>query len=398
MKKVTFPFSKFVSLMPFVLVITLFASCKVVVEDYAGASIFGRNTSGVYDEEDKYNINLLECAAHLKPVKVEEVPGTGGYFFTALSGEYTNANGWTFQSAVKELSPSSLHVKTYDVQGTATRVGCEIHMEYTPGPNDPTNVHWIQVVQTNHSLRPPAGHDNSATYVDRPGTATTPYYDNGYAANTTDLYDFPGRLDAGAPHTWEATTFLVEGPAIGAGAGNVLIYTPGFRWGWVNECKLIIDFPDWFFFLQYPLALQVERPWKPGGTLALNINSNEGFTLAKGEEQIPVLLEEGSINLNIGKTMDAGGFYSLSLQEGFIKFGSYQTGTTTVRGGIGQIEKASGYLHEESGEASLQMELKVPGPDGPIRMLWTSHAQLDKESQSLIIDTGTQGVEMSKSQ
>lgn len=187
----------------------LLSGCGVVVERYGAANIFGRTTSGIYDLEEPYQRGLMSCKTTLKPAKVDEVSGVAGTYFNTLSALFPTSDGWSYSTAVSKLSRRTIHVKTYDAQGTATRVGAEIHIRYNPRSGDPSsNIHWIQVLGTNHSLRAPAGHGNSATYVDIPGTATTPYYDNGYAANSgncgagCDFYDFPGRIDAGSSHNW----------------------------------------------------------------------------------------------------------------------------------------------------------------------------------------------------
>ncbi len=375
-----------------------FSACKVVVEDYAAANVFGYNTSGVYDPKESYQINILDCETKLMPVKVDEVPGTGGVFFNTVSGQFTNADGWTFQSAAEELSSGALRVKTYDAQGTPTRVGCEIHMVYRPQGDDPTNIHWIQVINTNHSLKPPAGHGNSSTYVDIPNSATTHYYDDGYAANVTNLYDFPGRVDASNTHNWEATTFIATGPAIGTGAGNIVLYSPGFKWGWVNECKLIIDFPDWFFYLERIIVFQLNTELSPGGNIAMTSDGGANLVLSREDLKVPVKVKGMQLNLEVGDKIDAGGYYTLNVLDGQISLDGYDLNDERVEPFNAKIQAGSGYVHWETWEASLQMETQVAGPDGPINMVFTGTGQFDRRRNTFTLSTEIKGIEKSKIQ
>lgn len=215
-----------------------------VKEDYKSATInFAQGspvTSGVYDKTDPYSIGLDPWVANLVPARPVYVRSSAS-FFNVLSAAFTGAQGWSFASAATELSNDSLVVRTYDVQGTAARVGAEFHVEYVPKGTDPTaNVHWIQVISDNHNVTNNPGHGNAENIVD---TATTsPYYDSGFAATSREFYDFPGRTDANKSHNWDAILFLVTGPAIGT-PGLVTFYG-GIQWGWENHPILAAPVPE----------------------------------------------------------------------------------------------------------------------------------------------------------
>lgn len=193
-------------------------------------------TSGVYDKTDLYMIGAQQWVASLLPVNPIYLRGTAGNFFDVLSAAFPTSAGWSYASAVNPLSDNSLVVRTYDVQGTAGRVGAEFHVDYVPHGTDPTsNVHWIQVVTDNHNVTSDPGHGNAENVVDTnsPG-GRSPYYDDGFAATSTSFYDFPGRTDANKSHTWVADLFLVTGPAPGDGPGLITFYG-GVEWGWENH-------------------------------------------------------------------------------------------------------------------------------------------------------------------
>lgn len=191
-------------------------------------------TSGVYDRSDPYTIGANSWVANLLPVNVTYLAGTAGNFFDVLSAAFPTSAGWSYQSAVKPLSDNSLVVRTYDVQGTAARVGAEFHLDYVAHDGDPTtNLHWIQVVTDNHNVTDNKGHGNAENIVDLAPTATSPYYDDGFAATSSSFYDFPGRTDANQSHTWKAQLFLVTGPA--AGTPGLITFYGGVEWGWENH-------------------------------------------------------------------------------------------------------------------------------------------------------------------
>lgn len=210
----------------------------VIKESYSSANVFGFTTSGVYDFSDNYTIGTTNWVCNLRPARPTEINNTSGVNFFSTLNTWATGTNWSFVSAVNTLSADSLVVHTYDAQGTPGRVGAEFHVEYVPHAGDPTtNVHWIQVVTDNHSITAGGGggHGVPEKIVDNPFSPgnRAPYYDDGGAANGTHFYDFPGRTDAGASHTWDAELFLVTGPAANA-AGQVTLYRTGISWGWEN--------------------------------------------------------------------------------------------------------------------------------------------------------------------
>ena len=207
-----------------------------IQEQYQGASVFGYDTSGVYDATDTYCDG--RCTASLNPLQPANLARGGtANFLGVLQAAFPVASGWTFAAAGADLTNGSLRVRTYDVQGTDAQVGAEFHVQYVPGAGDPTeNIHWIQVVTDNHNVTNNPGHGNNENIVDNPFSPAgrAPYYDDGAAANGTHFYDFAVRTDAKRNHTWIADLYLVVGPAANA-PGQVTIYS-GIQWGWENTC------------------------------------------------------------------------------------------------------------------------------------------------------------------
>lgn len=212
------------------------AGGAVIKEDYGSRNVFGYTTSGVYDYSDPYTVGTTNWQARLIPARPTEINNTNGNFFFTTLANWAQGSNWTFNSAVNTLSNDSLVVRTYNADGAAARVGAEFHVEYVPGPGDPTaNVHWIQVVRDNHKLGTGGGHGVPELIVDNgasPGNRS-PYYDDGGAADGRNFYDRPWRDDGGASHLWEAELFLVTGPAPN-NAGLVTLYRTGISWGWEN--------------------------------------------------------------------------------------------------------------------------------------------------------------------
>lgn len=206
-----------------------------VQADYASRVSFGRTTAGVNRQTQAYTVGTDNWTANLVPPTVSEINNTGGeFFFAQLAAEYPAASGWSFSSAVNTLSNNSLKIHTYAVTGSAGFVGAEIDIEYVPGVGDPTaNIHWIQVVRDNHNVTGNPGHGNGELVVDQNNGRRSPYYDDGFAANSRNFYDFSGRNDGGATHLWQAELYLVVGPAATA-PGPVTIYRTGMAWGWNN--------------------------------------------------------------------------------------------------------------------------------------------------------------------
>ena len=191
-------------------------------------------TSGVYDEFDLYRI-AQPWEATLTPMDSTHLSSAAGNFLNVLSTAFPITAGWSYGTSGDALSDNSLVVHTYDVLGTPTRVGAEFHAEYIPHGTDPTsNIHWIQVVTNNYPVSDDI-HGNTANVVDTisPG-GRSPYYDDDGSATDRQFYDFPDRIDADMSHTWVADLFLVTGPDVNAGPGEITFYN-GIRWGWENQ-------------------------------------------------------------------------------------------------------------------------------------------------------------------
>jgi hypothetical protein len=137
------------------------------------------------------------------------------------------------------LSDDSLIVHLYEAVHAAAGesaicdylacVGANFGVEYKPGKDDPTDVHWIQIITAD-------GKSSIDNGLSRQGL---PYYDDGGTADKTGFLDYPRRGDA-TKHTWIADLFLVTGPAIPTGdhgpAPGPINVLGGIQWGWENHC------------------------------------------------------------------------------------------------------------------------------------------------------------------
>jgi len=182
--------------------------------------------------------------------------GLANPFLQALSNGVFSS--WTFNyNTAVTLADNSFQVGTYDAQGPPpppsnnaalpgectsvnTCVGSEFFLNYVPTGNDPTtNIHWVQIVFANYT--PQNGRGSPGYLVDvaddlKIGSlAITPYYDAGFAANTTSFLDIPFMTGADQPTDFDALTLLVSGPSSSDfTAGQVTIFG-GVQWGWSNE-------------------------------------------------------------------------------------------------------------------------------------------------------------------
>lgn len=371
------------------------SACHVVVPNLGSETVFGYTTSGELDPKDVYAVGTKTCTAELYPnaiFPVEVDTPTTAYLNTLRSA----FPAWTFNTASSDLSDKSIEIRTYDVQGTAARVGVEIHAHYARHSGDPSsNLHWIQVLTTNHGLRG-TGHGPIATYTDvaNNATATDPYYDTGYAANASDIYDFPGRGDTSQDHTWEATTFLVTGPASGSASGTVTIRVPGFNWGWKNTCTESADGARQFHYVfEEPERFVLPGPLEPGGKLELRSTAPVHATLRKDAARAPVRILSERIAFDIDKRVDGGRASALKNARGTITFGSYAFNGKQMPAAIADIGRGAGFIQWESGEASLQFVAALRLPDGTTQyMQFNGTGQYDKEAKSFIVNAGMVGI------
>ena len=383
------------------------SGCSVIRNDFGSETVFGRTTSGLYDATDTYVVNLLLCEARLAPEQVTAVPGTTGNFFDVLSAQFPTGAGWSYVSARRRLSRGTILVRTYDVQGSPTRVGAELHVKYQPRRADPsTNIHWIQVITNNHDLKTNPGHGNPGNSVDIPAAATTPYYDDGYAADSgtcspsCDFYDFPGRVDTARDHTWQAVTFIVQGPAVGAGPGRITFLRPGFRWGWENSCTPILGYLGYILFNEAPVVFTASAAIEPGAAVELAARPAE-LVLAKGESRTAVRLEEARFAIAIEKQAEAdrgeGGHTRFTVRQGTGRLGSLRVEGRDVGAAAFTIEGGQGFIHWETGEASIETSIRLAAEGlGELRLLATGTAQVDFRSRTFTLQPGWQAVEPDK--
>ncbi|HJQ85796.1 MAG TPA: hypothetical protein VKA21_17035 [Candidatus Binatia bacterium] len=375
----------------------------VIVDDFMAATIFGYTTSGVYDETEDYEVKDKLCTASLMPATVTEVPGTGGNFFTVLSGAFPT---WTYASAVTPLTAGSLKVRTYDVQGTPARVGAEFHIRYVPAGTDPTaNIHWVQVVTDNHNLTNNPGHGNAENIVDNPFSPgnRAPYYDDGGAAASgncalgCDFYDFPGRIDTDKDHDWLAQAFVVTGPAANAGPGLITMYTPGFEWGWKNRC---VDRPVGGYVAAPNTSpslptMHSSSPIAPGETVSLSAIPGATMTLTKGSDSANVALIGASVTATIDGTIDAGGITAFTINSGSGQFAPYLFGTDSVGTSNFTVQGGNGAIHWGTRQVSVHVVLVVTVAGFPaITATADGTGTVDSGLDDVTMDADSLGVEI----
>jgi hypothetical protein len=385
-------FQPFLLLISFSLVVLLSPACNVVVPNFEPATEFGFPLSGELDLEEPYATGILQCKTELYPNQIfptENAAFSASYLATLNS----TFPGWTFNNAAGTLSDDAIEIKTYDAIGTSTMAGVWIHARYVPHGADPiTNIHWVQILTTNHGLRG-SGHGSSATYVDVASGTTTPYYDEGYAADGTDLIDRPFRSDASRNHTWEATTFLVTGPNVGAGPGTVTLLGPGFTWGWKNTCSATDGLQEYYYYQEELEVVRIPEIPRPGRRFQLISENPEKLILGKEKSKayVPVLARE--ISFTLDKKADVWGVVSLLNGRGKIKLGAYEFEGKKVPAATAEISGGVGFMHLETGEVSMEYMVTLQLPNGEKeKMVFAGTGQYDKESRKMTMNSDMVGI------
>ncbi len=378
--------------------VTFLPSCNVVVPNFEATSFVsnsGKNwdMSGVYDIEETYSVSGKSCKSDLYPNEIfpTEAATPSADFLNAVQTTYP---GWTFNTFATSLAEDGIEIKTYDVVGTSTQVGVEIHARYVPHDADPTDdIHWLQVLTTNHGTQG-TGHGPVVTYHDNSSAATSPYYDNGYVGNSRNIYDLPHRSDAAKDHTWQATTFVVSGPAPGTANGTVTIYTPGFTWGFQNTCMDADGLQDEFVIASEKAeVIELPKVPRPGDKLVLNSKIERDMLIEKGKVKAPLKMLSRQLEFTIGQEKGPHPTSRLAEARGHIRFSDYSFGGKKVSAGIAEITKGSGIIDWTSGEASIEFvaALNLPG-EKTEEVVFTGTALYDKNARSFRINPDLKGV------
>ena len=375
-----------------ILALIFSSACNVVIPKFASSTEFGFTLSGNLDVEEPYSTGILQCKTELFPNAIfptEEATASATYISTLN----TAFPGWTFNNAATSLSDDAIEIKTYDAIGTSTRAGVWIHARYVPHGSDPTdNIHWVQILTTNHGLQG-TGHGPSATYVDVASGTTTPYYDEGYAADSRDIIDRPNRTDASVDHTWEATTFLVTGPDVGDGAGTVTLLGPGFTWGWKNTCSATDGLKEFYYYQEKREVVEMSVPPRPGSRLQLKSERPANLVLAKEKSRTNVPILSRNISFTIDKKIDVWGMVELTNASGKIQFGAYDFEGKKMPSVTAKIRSGSGYLNVETGEASLEYIIPLKLPTGETEdMVFTRTGQYNFEKKSFTLNSDVIGI------
>lgn len=374
----------------------------VLVEDYGPVTLpFLINgnpltTSGLHDSMEPYAPINLQCQTDLDVDPAMELANMPFSVFTVLESSYPAAAGWNYTTAANKLSAGALKVKTYDAQGTLGRVGAEFHVEYAPGPGDPVDVHWIQVISNNH--KHPGQHGTPDNKVDVKAGQANPYYDHFGAATATLFYDFPGRVDPTNNHDWVAYLFLADGPAIGAGPGNIRIYEPGIEWGWENFCGPAPSVPPSLFHCEpNPLG----PPWQgppgigPGTVATFDAQPGSSMFLEKGPMGANVSLQSMQVTMNIENTTSAGGITDYTFTSGSGQFAPYTWGGQPILASNITLLSGGGSIHWEAGEISANMQVLVTSPGWtPIRAEAQGTGTIDPQSGTVTIDPSSMAIEL----
>jgi hypothetical protein len=120
--------------------------------DTQGKATLGRLSInyGLHQHDDPYVVNGDNWDVWLDPDPPTYLRAATENAANVISSEFKPADGWTYQSAARELSDDSLVVRVYAARSGGGNVGAEFLAEYIPHAGDPLDVHWIQNVQSNH--------------------------------------------------------------------------------------------------------------------------------------------------------------------------------------------------------------------------------------------------------
>ena len=223
------------------------------------ATAFGFSLPGVINPVVDYTVGGQAWQTTTDPLVYDsastlESEGLANPFLNALSsGLFPGA--WTFGYNTAALADNTFQVGTYEAQGPPppvsntnqvnnagcpspnSCVGSAFFLNYVPTGNDPTaNIHWVQIVLASYTVNgriPTPQYSIDVVNADRVAQfAITPYYDAGFAANSSSFLDIPFITGPDQPTDFDALTLLVSGP--NTFGGNFTIYG-GVQWGWSNE-------------------------------------------------------------------------------------------------------------------------------------------------------------------
>ena len=382
-----------------ILLLIYFTGCGTpIVEKYAPATYGAHAFSGINDQSEDYTVDGFDCTVTLVPPRVEEASSANTTnWFNVLSAAYPVSDGWTYQSAIDDLSNKSLEIKTYDAQGAATYVGSDVHVRYVPGDSDPKRgIHWIQVVTNNHRINP-SMHGTPDNKVDTFARTGQPYYDDGGAAasgncdSSCNFYDKPRRPDALMDHDWDAVLYVVEAPA--AGPGIVTLRAPAMSWGWKNRCTRDATILERLFELIDSVTLSSDGLMAPESTVELSLDGQARFQVTQGELRAIATLTKLQLALEIGPETDP-----ISPEADLINFSTEGTGTFSdftlgdeeFRGAQLILSGGEGVIHSASGgiSASINGEIVTENRESmPVTMYL--YGQLGEENYSVMLTAET---------
>ena len=379
-----------------ILFLFFFSGCaSVILEDYEAANYGPHAFSGIHDVEEEYNIGIFKCTVTLDPPKVREATASETTnWFNILSATYPTSNGWSYQSAINDLSNNSIEVKTYDARGNALAVGSDIHIRYVPKASDPdSDIHWVQVVQNNHQLNP-GGHGVNDNKVDLLGAGNVPYYDTAGAAdggncNTScNFYDKPQRVDPLFSHNWNAVLYVVEAPAIGP--GQVTLLAPAVSWGWRNSCELDLPIQDWWMQLSDESASFISNaPIAPDRSAQLEINREVSFQFSHGELDSTVTLTQLQLSIEVGPEPEPISSEAALINfsaEGSGRLSNFTLGNDVYRGVQLTLSEGTGVIQSTGGGMSATMDGEIVSENQdsiPITMFL--YGQLVEDNYSVLL-------------
>ena len=217
------------------------ASAAQINHFYHDRTVDGQSFTGGYLATQPYKVGAIDWVVNLDPPQPEYLSGLDASQTDLLRSGYSMAAGWDFVPSEFGLGEDTLRIINYTAVKDGGGVGANFVVEYNPNNKaDPVNnIHWIQLVTTNH---PKGGqHGDAKTSIDN-RFLTTPYYDHGGTAGPHYFSDSPRRTDIGKVHNWTAYLFLVSGPNLNTTTdpvsvvpGPVTVYG-GVKWGWENHC------------------------------------------------------------------------------------------------------------------------------------------------------------------
>jgi hypothetical protein len=153
---------------------------------------------------------------------------------------FAQSPGILWSSSALTLADNSLIIADAEAVGPSRQsavnaannpnVGQSLFLKYSPTGVDPAaaSIHWVQFVTTNTPL---GGRQAGQPYVDTP-SVTSPFYDDGAAADGTGFADVARRTVQNRLINWHADLFIVQSITAPNVDPVADVMWQGVSWGW----------------------------------------------------------------------------------------------------------------------------------------------------------------------